>query len=96
VDIGETIWLPAVEDKLATKHRLTTEETEEVFANDPLVTFVERGRVQGEDVYAAWGRSDAGRYVLALFIWKLTGDALVLSARDMDAKERRYYAKTHR
>jgi len=95
VDISEIIWLPVVEDKLASKHRLSTDEAEEAFASNPLITFIERGRVQGEDVYAAWGRTDAGRYVVAFFIWKLAGDALVLSAGDMTDKERRYYARTH-
>jgi len=29
VDISEIIWLPDVEDKLASKHRLSTDEAEE-------------------------------------------------------------------
>jgi uncharacterized DUF497 family protein len=93
VDIKEIIWLPAVEEKLTTKHGVSTNEVEEVFVNNPLITFVEKGRFQGEDVYAAWGRTHAGRYLRVFFIHKLSGDALVLSARDMDKKERRYYAK---
>lgn len=93
MDIEEIIWKPDVEEKLATKHRVSRDEVEEVFANAPLITFVKKGRFQGEDVYAAWGRTDAGRYLRVFFIHKLSGDALILSARDMDKKERKYYAK---
>lgn len=67
-----------------------------MFDSNPSITFVERGRYRGEEVYAAWGQSKAGRYLIVSFIHKLTGEALVLSAREMDAKGGRRYAKTHR
>jgi uncharacterized DUF497 family protein len=35
----------------------------------------------------------AGRYLVVFFVYKLTCEALIISARDMDAKERRLYAK---
>lgn len=41
----------------------------------------------------ALGRSDEGRYLSVLFIYKLTKEALILSARDMARKERRRFAK---
>jgi uncharacterized DUF497 family protein len=44
-------------------------------------------------VYAALGRTDAGRYPSVLFIRKLSREILVLSARDMARKERKIYAK---
>ena len=96
MDIRELLWLPEVEAKLATKHKVVRDEVEEVFAERPLVTFVEKGHFQGEDVYAAWGRTGAGRYLRIFFVHKLMGDALILSARDMDTKERKYYAKAHK
>lgn len=37
------------------------------------------------------GQTDAGRYLIVFFIYKSPGSALVLSARDMDSKERRRY-----
>ena len=37
----------------------------------------------GEDVYMALGQTDAGRYLTILLIYKVSGDALILSARDM-------------
>ena len=82
------IWLPDVIDKLARKHRLEQDEAEEVFFNRPRYWFVERGRRKGENVHAATGQTDSGRYVIVFFIWKEDRTALILSARDMDGKER--------
>ena len=39
----------------------------------------------------ALGQTEGGRYLVALFIYKLTGEALILSARDMARKERKLY-----
>lgn len=52
---------------------------------------IERGRLKGEDVYVAYGRTETGRYLAVFFIHKQSGDALILSARDMDEKERTRY-----
>ncbi len=48
---------------------------------------------EGEDVYSAQGRTDAGRYLIVFFIYKPDHLALIVSARDMDAKERRRYER---
>ena len=61
MDIEELVWLPAVEEKLVSKHNITPVEVEEVFDNQPWITFVETGHFQREDVYAGWGQTDAGR-----------------------------------
>jgi uncharacterized DUF497 family protein len=55
--------------------------------------WVQKGRVPGEDLYAALGRTESGRYLITFFIYKRTHEALIISARDMDEKERRLYAK---
>lgn len=47
----------------------------------------------GEDVYAAYEQTDAGRYVIVFFIYKAANAALILSACDMDAKERSRYER---
>jgi uncharacterized protein len=49
--------------------------------------------VKGENVYAAYGQSAAGRYLVIFYIRKITGALLPISARDMDAAERKYYGK---
>lgn len=89
--IDDFIWLPDVIAKLAVKHRVTEEEAEEVFFDRPRYRFVESGRRPGDDVYAVSGRTDAGRYLIVFFVKKRDNRALVLSARDMDEKERRRY-----
>ena len=93
MNIEGIIWLRNIVDKLATKHHVRTEEVEEVFNNKPKFRFVEKGEQEGEDVYLALGRTDAGRYLSVLFIFKETHEALVLSARDMARKERGWYGK---
>jgi hypothetical protein len=52
-----------------------------------------KGEREGEDVYLALGQTDAGRYLSVLFIPKQTGEALILSARDMAKKERKQHGK---
>jgi len=85
------IWLRSVVDKLASKHGVEPYEVEETLENKPKIRFVEKGQREGEDAYLALGRTDAGRHVAVLFLYKLTQEALILSARDMAAKERRRY-----
>ena len=87
------IWLRDVVDKLIAKHGVETYEVEQVFGNRPQFRFVERGKRRGEDVYLALGQTDAGRYLVVLFIYKKAREALVLSARDMAKKERRQYGR---
>jgi uncharacterized DUF497 family protein len=79
-------------DKLAFKHRVETYEVEEVFAGKPKFRFVEKGERDDENVYLALGQTGGGRYLTVLFIHK-TGDALILSARDMAEKERKMYGR---
>jgi uncharacterized DUF497 family protein len=43
--------------------------------------------------YSAWGQTDAGRYLIVFFIHKSANTALILSARDMDDKERQRYER---
>jgi uncharacterized DUF497 family protein len=89
--IDDFIWLPDIAEKIAVKHRVTEEETEEVFFNRPYYRFVEYGHEKGEDVYSASGQTDAGRYLIVFFIYKPANIALILTARDMDKKERNRY-----
>ncbi len=52
-----------------------------------------KGHFRGEDVYRALGQTDTGRYLVVFFIHKLTDEVMILSARDMDDKERKSYAR---
>lgn len=91
--IDGTIWLRDIIDKLGFKHHVTVDEVEEVLEGHPKFRFVEKGERKGEDVYMVLGKTEAGRYLAVLFILKATNEALILSARDMASKERKYYVK---
>ncbi|MFC1716555.1 BrnT family toxin, partial [Candidatus Poribacteria bacterium] len=54
---------------------------------------IENGRIDGEHLYNALGRTDSGRYLAVFFIYKRSRHALIVTAREMNAKERRYYGK---
>ena len=51
--IEEIIWLDAIIEKLAVKHRVEPDEVEEVLGNKPKFRFMEKGDRKGEDVYLA-------------------------------------------
>jgi uncharacterized protein len=87
------IWLEEIVEKLEVKHRVIPEEVEQVFNSQPRIRRMKKGHYRGEDVYRALGRTETGRYLVVFFIHKMTGDVLILSARDMDDKERRSHAK---
>ena len=91
--IDDFVWLTEIANKVATKHRVTPDEAEEVFFNNPKYRFVESGHRSGEDVYSAGGQTDAGRYLIVFFIHKADNTALILSVRDMDATERRRHER---
>lgn len=79
--------------KLIWKHDVQAYEVEEALNNHPRIKFVSKGKVQDEDLYAAYGQTDAGRYLIVLYLKKKNGQALVISARDMTATERKSYEK---
>ena len=91
--IDDFIWLPEIIEKLAAKHQVTQDEVEEVFFDAPQFRFIESGHTPGQDVYSASGQTDAGRYVIVFFIFKPGNIALILSARNMDNKERKRYER---
>ena len=91
--IDNFIWLPAIVDKIQWKHSVVPEEAEEVFFNQPKFRFVEIGHRKGDNVYSASGQTDGGRYLTVFFVFKKPDSALILSARDMDQKERRRYER---
>jgi uncharacterized DUF497 family protein len=69
-------------------------EVNEVFNSDPRFRYISKGRrLKDEGVYAAYGQTEAGRYLTVFFIRKLGGAALIISAREMDDKERKWYGR---
>ena len=80
-------------DKLAWKHNISELELRQVFNNEPKIRMIEKGKIKGEDLYVALGRTDAGRYLVVFFIMKISKEALIVTARDMTENERRRYEK---
>jgi len=93
VRISGFIWLRNIVGKIEAKHGLSPDEVEEVFLASPQFRRLENGKVEGENVYGAYGQTEAGRYLTVLFIRKLGGRALIITARDMDSKERKQYGR---
>jgi hypothetical protein len=87
----EVIWKDEFVDKIDAKHGVGAEEVEQVLFGKPHVRRAQKGRVKGEDLYAAYGQTDSGRYLIVFFIRKEQMAALPISARDMTDSERRYY-----
>ena len=87
----DVIWKDQFVEKRAAKHSMTTDEAEEVLFSEPHIRLAEKGRVKGEHMYAAYGQTAAGRYLVVFFIRKRRVAALPISARDMTSSERRYY-----
>lgn len=87
------IWLQKIVDKIESKHDITKDEVEQVFSSNPQYRFLEKGKIEGENVYSAYGQTESGRYVTIIFIRKFGNRALIISARDMNKKERKQYGK---
>jgi len=93
VVISRIIWKDQFVQKLAEKHGVSQSEAEEVLNAKPHVRKMSKGQVRGENVYAAFGQTEAGRYLVIFYIHKLTGAILPISGRDMDDGERNYYGR---
>lgn len=90
--ITAIVWLDAVVEKLAWKHAVLPGEVEEVLKGRCRIFRWEGGTVEGEDLYNALGGTKAGRR-LSVFVRKVGNRALIVSARDMNLRERRRYEK---
>ncbi len=89
----EVVWKDQFVNKIEQKHHITLDEVENVLFSRPHARRAETGRVKGEDLYVAYGQTEAGRYLLVFFIRKPQYRALPISARDMTPSERRYYER---
>ncbi len=77
-------------DKIKTKHDVTPVECEQVFYNLPVMTGDDEKHSRSEDRFYALGQTDSGR--LLFLVFTVRKDKLrVISARDMNKKERKVY-----
>ena len=77
MNVSGIIWLRDIVDKLLWKHRVTPDEVVEVLYRTSRYRFIETGDVAGEDLYAAMGQTEVGRYLMVFFVYKTTGEVLV-------------------
>jgi len=91
LELYEILWKSRYLEKLVVKHGVTTDEVESILFGHPFVRYWEKGKVQGENLYVAYGQTVSGRYLVIFFIHKEPHTALPISARDMTVSERRYY-----
>ena len=74
------------------KHKVSAQESEEVFANKPLIILPDETHGQPvETRFHAFGKTLEGRLLLVSFTIR-TKKIRVISARPMNAKEREFYA----
>lgn len=79
-------------DKNWLKHQVTTKEAEEVFDSKPDFIFKSEKHSTPELRYMIWGITKQGRKLAVIFT--LREDRIrIISARDMDKKERIEYEK---
>lgn len=72
------------------KHRVHHLECEAIFFNEPIVTKVEKRGVSQEERVSALGVTNEGRFLFVVFTIRRER-IRVVSARDMNKKERKIY-----
>ena len=83
--------------KSVEKHDVSQAETEQIFANDPLIVtddlaHHDLAHNESEPRYHALGRTDASRLLHVTFTLRSNGTRIrVISARDISRKERQRY-----
>jgi hypothetical protein len=78
--------------KSADKHDVSQAEAESIFFNDPLVVVEDMKHGRDEQRFHALGKTTQERLLHITFTLRGDGTLIrVISARDMDRKERRFY-----
>jgi len=72
------------------KHRVTEQEAERIFFNKPLLLVVDEQHSQYESRFRAMGYTDENRFLYIVFLVR-NNLIRVISARDMNKKERVIY-----
>ena len=85
--------MDTIVEKIAWKHGILPQDVEEIFTGKCRVFKRENGKVEGEDLYNVLGRTESGRYLSVFFIRKLGNKALIITARDMNIRERKRFEK---
>jgi len=84
--IKSLIWLDEIVDKLVRKHHVNQDDVWEVLQNRPHFRFVEKGHRPEENVYAALGQTESGRYLIVFFVHKRDGRAIIIISKGYDVR----------
>jgi uncharacterized DUF497 family protein len=77
-------------EKNWTKHNVSPVECEQAFFNEPLIILDDPKHSALEKRYAGFGRTDTGRLLVVIFT-KRNMLLRVISARNMNRRERKFY-----
>ena len=77
-------------EKNLLKHNVENWECEQIFFNEPLIILDDAKHSMSERRWAAFGKTDAGRLLVVIFA-KRGALVRIISARDMNRKERQFY-----
>ena len=72
------------------KHKVSPVECEQIYFNQPLIILDDPKHSISEKRFAVFGYTDAGRLLTVIFT-KRAGLLRVISARDMNRKEKNFY-----
>jgi uncharacterized DUF497 family protein len=88
-------WDRGNSNKNLLKHNVQNWECEQVFFNKPLLVLEDLGHSVAERRWAGFGKTDSGRLLVVIFTKR--GSLLrVISARDMNSKERKFYEENEK
>jgi uncharacterized DUF497 family protein len=77
-------------DKNLVKHDVQNWECEQVFFNKPLLVLDDSRHSVSEKRWAAFGKTDAGRFLVVIFTNR-NNLIRIISARNMNKREREFY-----
>ena len=83
-------WDEGNKDKNWIRHKVQTVECEAIFFNQPLVIIDDEKHSEKEKRIYAYGKTNSNRKLLVVFCIR-NKKIRVISARDMDKNERKYY-----
>lgn len=92
MQISQLVWNENIIEHIA-RHNVSPEEVEEVCFGQPLIVKSKQASKGPNPTYYALGQTENGRYLFVMFIYFKQGRAMVVTARDMDPAERKYYQR---
>ena len=89
------IWTNENIEHIESRHKVSLEEVEDVFYDKPIIP-ISNSQSNNPLRYLAFGQTDEGRYLMAVFIKTPDGNIKPFSAREMTAAEKRDFNKNRR